>query len=317
MTPTYTNPVWPGHMADPFVLKWDGEYYAYGTSEGDRERIFTILHSADFAYWQDIGGALEPLPGERHAYWAPEVAVRDGKFFLYYSAADGAGDDTHRLRVAVADNPAGPFRDTGRLLLPDEGFSIDAHPFCDPRDGRWYLFFAKDFFDARVGTALAVVPLGEDMVSAAGPVTTVLRPSADWQISSRNRDLYGQTWAEWHTVEGEFVLFHENRYFLLYSGGGWETPEYGVGYAVADSVLGPYREPESGPAVLRGVPGHVLGPGHNSVVPGPDGQPFVAYHAWDLAWTARRMCLDPLRWTPDGPRCDGPTWTPQTLPEPT
>ena len=31
MTLTYTNPVWPGYLADPFVLKWEGEYYAYGT----------------------------------------------------------------------------------------------------------------------------------------------------------------------------------------------------------------------------------------------------------------------------------------------
>jgi len=314
----YTNPVWSGYLADPFVLKWQGEYYAYGTggNAGDVRQpdgnVFPVLHSIDFVHWEQVGGALRPLPGAE-AYWAPEVAARDGRFYLYYSAAGGGTDDTHRLRVAVADHPAGPFLDSGRLLLPDEGFSIDAHPFRDPKDGRWYLFFAKDFFDARVGTALAVVPLADDMLSTAGPVTTILRPSADWQIHARNRTIYGQTWDAWHTVEGAFVVFHEGRYYLLYSGGAWHTSEYGVGYAVADSVLGPYQEPEAGPVILRGVPGHVLGPGHNSVVLGPDDRtPFLAYHAWDSEQTARRLCLDPLVWTADGPRCS-PTWTEQVI----
>ena len=318
MSLKYTNPVWSGYLADPFVLKWQGEYYAYGTggNAGDVRQpdgnIFPVLHSTDFVRWEQVGGALKPLPNAE-AYWAPEVAARDGRFYLYYSAAGGGTDDTHRLRVAVADHPAGPFVDSGSLLLPGEGFTIDAHPFQDPKDGRGYLFFAKDFFDSRVGTALAVVPLADDMLSASGPVTTILRPSADWQIHARNREIYGRTWDAWHTVEGAFVVFHECRYYLLYSGGAWHTSEYGVGYAVADSVLGPYQEPEAGPVILRGVPGHVLGPGHNSVVLGPDDRaPFLAYHAWDSEQTARRLCLDPLVWTADGPRCS-PTWTEQEI----
>lgn len=320
MALTYTNPVWPGYLADPFVLKHQRQYYAYGTggqAAGPGQRAFALLRSPDLVHWEDLNGALEPLNDDpRTAYWAPEVAERDGAFYLYYSAAIlGTGDETHRLRVAVADRPEGPFVDSGRLLLPDEGFTIDAHPFRDPRDGRWYLFFAKDFFDERVGTALAMVPLADDMISVAGPVTTVLRPSADWQIHARNRQIYGQTWDAWHTVEGAFVVVHEGRYFCLYSGGAWTTEDYGVGYAVADQVTGPYREERLEPSVLRGAPGHVLGPGHNSVVPGPDDKtPFIVYHAWDIEKTARRMCIDRLLWTPDGPRCQGPTWTPQTLP---
>ena len=59
---------------------------------------------------------------------------------------------------------------------------------------------------------------------------------------------------------------------------------------------------------LRGIEGKLIGPGHNSVVLGPDGRThFVVYHAWDPARTARRMCIDPLVFTADGPRCLGPT----------
>jgi GH43 family beta-xylosidase len=315
----YTNPVWSGYLADPFVLKWKGEYYAYGTGGPGKQadgNLFPVLRSSDFARWEWIAGALRPLGGAS-AYWAPEVAERDGVFYLYYSAAGGGGDEGHRLRAARSDRPEGPFTDAGRVLLPDEGFSIDAHPFRDPGDGRWYLFFAKDFFDERVGTGTAVVPLEDDMMTPAAPPATVLRASLDWQIYQRDRTLYGKQWDAWHTVEGPFVWEHDGLYYCFYSGGNWKTHDYGVSYGVADSVLGPYRDEWShgGPSVLRGIAGKVVGPGHNSVVLGPDERTeFLVYHAWDAGHTARRMCIDPLRWTPDGPRCAGPTVDPQPLP---
>jgi beta-xylosidase len=323
MVVKYQNPLWPGYCADPFVLKWQNEYYAYGTGssrgdvlEGDG-RMFPVLHSTDLAHWNYVGGALAPLrPQTPAARWAPEVVVRDDTFYMYYSAASGTGDEQHRLRVAVAEHPAGPFVDTDRILLPDEQFTIDAHPFRDPKDGQWYLFFAKDFFDERVGTGIAVVPLANDMITPAGAPSTVLRASADWQVYERNRHLYGRTWDAWHTVEGPCVMVHDGRYYCLYSGGAWYTDAYGVGYGVADHVLGPYTDEwaSTGPSVLRGIPGTVLGPGHTSIARGPDDQTeFLIYHAWDTAQSARRFCMDRLLWTPDGPRCVGPTTEPQAV----
>ncbi|MGI4790188.1 MAG: glycoside hydrolase family 43 protein [Janthinobacterium lividum] len=316
---TYRNPVWSGYFADPFVLKHGNEYFAYGTSPDGPQadgRIFPVLHSHDLAQWELIGGALvRPADPERAYYWAPEVAERDGKFYLYYSAAPGTDDEQHRLRVAVADHPAGPFREVNSLLLPDEGFTIDAHPFQNPKDGNWYLLFSKDFFDELPGTALAGVLLADDMISVAGPVTTLLRASDKWQIFARQRLIYGRFWDAWYTLEGPTVRVHEGRYYMLYSGGNWQGGTYGVGCAVADSVLGPYSEPESGPVVLSGDRDEVTGPGHCSVVMGPDNQTeFVVYHAWDENMTGRRMHIDPLVWTANGPRCQGPTLTEQVLP---
>lgn len=307
---TYQNPVWNDYLADPFVLRWRGDYYAYGTGSdvgNGRQpdgRVFPVITSPDLVHWTPVGGALEPLPGTQQSpYWAPEVAERNGVFYMYYAV-------DCRLRVAMASHPAGPFRDAGRDLFPDEPFSIDAHPFCDPRDGRWYLYFAKDFFDERVGTGTAVVPLADDMMTPLEKPRVVLRASSDWHIYERNRHWYGKQWDAWHTVEGPFVLAHEGRYYCLYSGGSWLTPNYGVSYGVADHPMGPFCDEwsHSGPAVLKGIPGKVLGPGHNSVILGPDGKTdYMVYHAWDLDQKARRMCIDPLIWTQDGPRCEGPS----------
>src|SRR3954468_12638854 len=86
---TYTNPVWPHYFADPFVLRVGREYYAYGTGPADEAgREFPILHSPDLVHWQHAGHAIEPTPQARgHNHWAPEVAEKEGRFFLYYSAS--------------------------------------------------------------------------------------------------------------------------------------------------------------------------------------------------------------------------------------
>ena len=309
----YSNPVWPHYFADPFVLRHQGTYFAYGTGAEPVEsdgRAFPVLRSDDLAHWEYVGGAVRPIHGAT-AYWAPEVAENDGRFFLYFSAAFGGSDESHGLRVAVADSPEGPFNDQARLLLPEQGFSIDPHPFRDPKTGKWHLFFATDYLaDEPHGTGLAVVALNDDMLSVTGPVLPVVRASRDWHIYERDRNYKGQTWRKWHTVEGPFVLFHENRYWCLYSGGRWSGDNYGVGVAVADHPLGPWRDESAvhGPVVLRGTPDETVGPGHNSVTTAPDGSTLVfVYHAWDRGRTQRRMCIDPLRWTPAGPRCAGPS----------
>ena len=318
-TKTYTNPVWPGYFADPFVLRAsaDGTYWAYGTGPGVDGREFPVLRSTDLVNWTPAGGAVVPPPGLAGGnFWAPEVAERDGKFHLYYSAAPQGSDAHHRLRLAVADHPAGPFVDVGRELFPDSGFSIDAHPFRDPADGRWYLFFATDYVeDEPAGTGLAVAPLGDDMMPT-GPARPVIRATADWQVYEHNRDYKGRVWKAWNCVEGPFVLHHGGTYFCIYSGGAWHTENYGLGFATAPTPLGPWRDDFAvhGPAVLKGKPDFVVGPGHNSVVLGPDGRTlYFVYHAWDKGRTARRMCIDPLVWTPDGPKCDGPSYAPRTI----
>jgi arabinan endo-1,5-alpha-L-arabinosidase len=306
----YTNPVHSGYFADPFVIEAPASgsrYVAIGTGATPDDRAFEVLVSDDLVAWRSVGGALVRPEHCGTDYWAPEVAEHDGRWWMYYSC--GNGDVGHSLRVAVADAPTGPYVDQGVDLTLDERFAIDPHPFQDV-DGSWYLFFARDVLEGeRVGTMLAVDRL-DGMTRLRGEARTILTPSDDWQIFLREREMYGRTW-DWHTLEGPFVRRHAGRYWCFYSGGSWLEPTYGVGVAVAGSPLGPWRdhgEPGGGP-VMRTVPGHVLGPGHNSVVTGPVGSDVIVYHAWDVDQTARRMCIDPLRWTDEGPVVDAPTWT--------
>ncbi len=315
----YRNPVWDGYFADPFVLKSGADYYAYGTGASPaNDRAFPVLHSTDLIHWKLIGGALKTIADSSHAqYWAPEVIEKEGRFFLYYSASLSGNDEDHRLRVATADHPAGPFIDAGHVLFDSLGFTIDASPFCDPITGQHFLFFATDYLhDHPTGTGLGVVALTDDLLHIKDEPRVVIRASAPWQIYESNRDYKGRVWPNWYCVEGPTVVYHDGLYYCLYSGGAWRSAGYGVGYAVAPHPLGPWKDDMAihGPAVLKGIEGKVIGPGHNSVVMGPDEKTrFIVYHAWDAAGTARRMCIDPLRWGQDGPRTDGPSFERRTL----
>jgi beta-xylosidase len=307
---SFSNPVHDGYFADPFVLRVDGGYVAYGTGSKPGGRAFEVLRSEDLVHWTSVGGALEPLAEEWATdYWAPEVAVSDGRYFMYYSV--GTEDKGHLIRVAVADAPEGPFRDQGLVLTPDERFAIDPHPFRDD-DGQWYLYYAHDNVDnERPGTTVAVDRL-VDMTHLEGRPQSVLKASGDWQRFARDREMYGKVY-DWHTLEGPFMYKRDGRYHLLYSGGAWEQPNYGVSYAVADSPLGPFHEPRTGPVILRSTP-EAIGPGHNSMVRGPDGRDWIVYHAWDPGRGRRQMWIDPLVWGADGPERSGPNAGSQPLP---
>lgn len=314
----HANPVYDGYFADPFVWKAGGTFYAIGTGEQEANgqtvgKIFPIIQSGDFLHWQFAGHAMaRPDADLGTHFWAPEVAEGDdGKFYLYYSV--GHDDKGHQLRVAIADIPHGPYHDSGKTLI-DPGecpFAIDAHPFQDD-DGQRYLFYACDFLDTnngnRAGTALAVRRM-KSMTELDSDETVVLRARHNWQRFQFNRPMYGRVW-DWHTLEGPFVRKHDGRYYCFYSGGRWETENYGVDYGVADHVLGPYSDAgnENGPRVLRTIPNQLIGPGHNSIAVGPDGEnEFIVYHAWDKQMKLRQMTIDHLLWTSDGPRCEGLT----------
>jgi len=317
MTRTYQNPVYPETMADPFILKHDGVYYAYGTAPGGADgRQIPVLRSRDLVAWQPLGHAL--LPNGAVHYWAPEVARHEGRFYMYYSSGSAPEGVDQQLRVALSDHPAGPFIDSGKILVPDQPFSIDAHPFRAP-DGHWYLFYCVDFLDTegenRAGTGIVVDRL-LDMTTPAGTPRAVVRPHHDWQVFRKGRTMYGQVF-DWHTVEGASLQVHDGKFYCFYSGGAWERDNYGVSYVVADHPLGPYRRPQgaSEALLMKSRAGAVIGPGHNSFTASPDGsQTWIVYHAWDVAQTTRRMCIDLLEWEDGKPFTQGPSSAPQAAP---
>ncbi len=309
---TYLNPVYRSSFPDPFVLKFRGEYFAYCTGVTDHG-VFQVLRSADLVHWQSLGAAMDPLPTGEPFYWAPEVNYHNGKFYLYYSVGNEA---LMHLRVAVADRPDGDFVDSGSRLTSQE-FAIDAHVFRDD-DGRWFMFYATDFLDhSHIGTG-TVIDRMLDPYTLTGDPRPVTRAMYDWQVYDPQRKEKGGV--RWHTIEGPCVLKRKGAYYEMFSGGNWQNPSYGVSFAVSDDIDRnvEWRQHADGDAnhpILSTLRGRVIGPGHNSVVRGPDNRElYCIYHQW--VGDERVMAIDRLDFAGDDRLfLIGPTHTPQPAPD--
>ena len=311
---TYLNPVYGRDFPDPFILKHAGEYWAYSTGFWRDGRAFGVMHSTDLVRWRELEGALTPLPGEHPCYWAPEVTYENGRFLMYYSVGN---EKRMHIRVATASHPAGPFTDSGHQLT-DAEFAIDPHVFVEEDGTRW-LFYATDFLThTHIGTG-TVCDRMTDPFTLAGAPRPVTRARYDWQVYDPARKEKGGV--RWHTVEGPFVLRRKNLYYQMFSGGNWQNLTYGVSYAVSESIerADEWEQAADGARVLpilRTIPERVIGPGHNSVVRGPDNQQlFCVYHRWD-GERGRVLAIDRLDWVGERMTVLGATTTPQPAPTP-
>lgn len=308
---TYINPVYPHSFPDPFVLKFRGEYFAYCTGDARDGNIFEVLRSRDLVNWTYIGSAMEPLASRPPFYWAPEISYDNGKFYLYYSAGN---EILMEIRVAVSDRPDGGFVDAGVRLTKEE-FAIDAHVFVDS-DGSRYLFYATDFLEyAQIGTG-TVVDRMIDWKTLAGDPRPVTRAKYDWQVYDPARKEKGGV--RWHTVEGPTVIKRKGKYFEMFSGGNWQNKSYGVSFAITDTMnfsqeWEQFSDGEKILPILRTIPGKVVGPGHNSVVRGPNNRElYCIYHRWTDA--GRVLAIDRMDFAGDRIFVTGPTTTEQPLP---
>lgn len=270
---TYRNPLLPEReMADPFVLRVDGKYYLYPTTDS---RGYEVFVSDDLVHWERKARAFtDPRGGA----WAPEVFHNkrgDGKFYLYYTdnmPSEKRGEMHKQIGVAVAENPLGPFTDKG-ALAPE---SIDAHLFQDD-DGRLYLYYVE----LAGGFKIIVQPMA-DPRHKKGELKVVIRPTEQWEKRSGE------------VTEGPFMLKHKGVYYLTYSGTGADSPNYGIGYATSKSPTGPFAKYAGNPIAHRG--GSVLGPGHHCVIEGPDKKLWLVYHQkWNAEQNFYRfLAVDPL-----------------------
>ena len=143
-----------------------------------------------------------------------------------------------------------------------------------------------------------------DPTKPTGEPRVVLQPESAWE--TRNGDVTERPW----------MIKHNGRYYLLYSGSGADTPDYAVGYATSTSPLGPFTRAEHSPILHRGD--GLFGPGHGCAIRDGGGQWWFVYHQ---KRTARRewdrfICLDPLRFDEQG-RLHGRASRGEMLPRPT
>lgn len=244
-------------FGDPFIMLWEGTYYAYGTQS---DQGIAMYVSDDLLTWHMPSEAKNGLALHRDDvwadrwFWAPEVYHVNGKFYMYYSA------DEH-ICVATSDSPFGPFRQQVQKPMIEGEKAIDNSLFIDD-DGKPYLFFDR-FND---GLNIWVAELEENLLEIK-PETMVkcIHVSQPWE----------EVWPR--VNEGAFVMKHNGIYYMTYSANSYESPFYGIGFATAPSVKGPWTKYDQNPIFQK--PGDLVGVGHSALFTDKAGKLRIVFHA--------------------------------------
>ena len=319
----YVNPILDSDFPDPAVIHApDGYYYAYATQtlrDGKWINI-QLARSSDLIHWEFLGDALPEKPDwaqDTQDFWAPSVIFDGSTYFMYYSATPDVchvHEAGHALAVATSSSPAGPFVDMGMPLLLGAGFEyIDPMAFDDVATGKHLLYWGSGF------QPIKVQELAADRMS--------------FVPESKQIDLIwpnGRNGAFPRLVEASWVLFHEDFYYLFYSGDNCCGPdaEYGVMVARSRSATGPFETLEQ----VKGVPNSLmlernerwLAPGHNCLVTDKDGQVWMIYHAIDVERPRQRqqdeinsrrvLLIDKIQWEDGWPWIGTPSDEPRSAP---
>ena len=293
--PSDSNPVLTGYFADPEVLYAEktGKYYIYPTSDGFTGwsgTYFKAFSSPDLASWNDEGVILDlkkDVTWADHNAWAPCIIEKKKgkkfKYYFYYTAAQKVG-------VAVANDPAGPFVDSGKPLVADRpegtkgGQVIDPDVFMDPQSKKSYLYYGNGY--------MAVAELNNDMVSIKPSTTKIITPSD-------------------HTFrEGTYVFYRNGKYYFLWSQGDTRSPDYCVRYGISTSPTGPIDIPANNILLKKDADKGIYGTGHCSVVQAPGTDEWhIVYHRFSrpeginmgrAAGYMREVCIDKLEFNVDG-----------------
>lgn len=260
----FANPVHELDFPDPMIIRKGDGYLAVATNgNGSNVQVAT---SPDLVEWTQGEDALPLLARWSRAgdVWAPEIAVESpDRSLLYYTTA---GPDGRRqcISVAVGSAPEGPYRDSSRKPLvcddPDQGGSIDPHPFRDA-DGRRYLYWKNDGNAVGADTYLWVQRLSEDGTAMVGRPTRLIKQDLDW---------------EGNLIEAPFVIRSGSTYHLFYSANDYASWSYAEGHATATSPTGPFRKD---PEPVLTSNDDASGPGGGALFT-KDGRVWMAYHAW-------------------------------------
>lgn len=280
------NPVFPGWYADPEARIFDHQYWVYPTySASYKEQVFLdAFSSTDLVHWKKHPRILDTanIKWAHKAIWAPSIIKKEGRYYLFFGANDIQNDlQLGGIGVAVANKPSGPFKDYIGKPLIDKFYNgaqpIDQFVFLD-KDGQYYLIYGG---------------WGHCNIAKLNKDFSGFLPFEDGNIF---RDITPKGY-----VEGSFMFLKNNKYYFMWSEGGWTGPDYSVAYAMADSPFGPFTRIGK---IMKQDSTVATGAGHHSIVHvAGSGKWYIVYHRRPLGETDgnhRVTCIDEMNFDEKG-----------------
>lgn len=312
----YANPLKSFKGADPWLQYHDGNYYLITTTFtgilGIRKSptLAGLATAPNVQVWSDTTSTRDTN------FWAPEMHLVDGHWYVYYSAGRSGvaccdSQRTHVLESAGTD-PMGPYTYKGSLTgsnLTPGGWLIDASLLR--ANNRLYLV-GSGFVDGST-QSLVIAPLSNPYTLASSTFTVISGPTLDWERSGSPVN------------EGPEPLYHDGRTFLTYSASSCQTADYKLGrleLTGTDPLSPASWTKKQTPVFQRSDTNGVYGPGHNGFFTSPDGtENWIVYHANSASnggcGNGRTTRAQEFTWNADGtPNLGTPVALGTTLPGP-
>lgn len=292
---TSGNPIMEGWYADPEGAIFDNTFWVYPTySAKYEEQVFLdAISSKNMVHWKKYEHIIDTasVKWANRALWAPCIVRKDANYFLFFSANDiqapfrngyvAADNKIGGIGIGIASKPEGPFRDyLGKPLIQEfynKAQPIDQFVFQD-KDKQYYIIYGG---------------WGHCNIARLNNDFTGLVPYPDGNMV---KEITPEGY-----VEGPLMFIRNDKYYLMWSEGGWTNDTYKVAYAIADSPFGPFKKLDT---ILKSDPSIAMGAGHHSVVnvPGTDDW-YIFYHRRPIPNKGRDhrvVCVDRMFFNTDG-----------------
>jgi hypothetical protein len=285
-------------LGDVTVVREGDSYYLFASGGG-------AWVSKDFIDWKyqavEVRGGRLPV--------APHVVKYNGAFYMsgndapLYKAANILGP--YELLGPWKNEKGEPWTITFNGRTAAGAFDVDM--FVDD-DNQPYMYFP-----GRSTAGIYVAPLDpKDLtrLAAAPKHLFGFDSSHVWERWGERNEYTGIAW-----IEGPWMFKRNGTYYLEYSASGTQWLSYASGIYSSKSPMGPFTYSPKNP-LLRKTTGIVTGPGHGSIVKGPDGNWWVFYTiVTSNPPGGRRIGMDPIDFDANGnPFTRGPSETPQWAP---
>lgn len=269
---------------DPSSIQKDSRYWTFGTGDGIISR-----YSNDLLSWQ-IGDPVFPpgtwpswinssVTGFAGSFWAPDVHIINGKYYIYYScfaSINGGTGFESAIGVAVSSSLENPtWTDLGMVVssktepktAAGEPINcIDAGVFTDASGNVWMVFGSH----------------------YGGLFMVQINPVTGKRLDSNRYQVVGNGGA-WNEYEGAQVTYINGYYYMFVNLGeccAGNTSTYYIVVGRSTSPTGPYYDQAGndlwnyGGTTLLSTAGKYIGPGHYGYY-NNGGQHLVSIHYYD------------------------------------
>lgn len=246
------------YTADPSAHVFNGKIYIYPSHDVDAGipfndngdhfgmedyHVFSMENIESEVIDNGVALHVKDVPWAEKQMWAPDLACKNGKYYLYFPAK--RADGIFQIGVAVSDSPTGPFIPEPQAIKGS--YTIDPAVFED-EDGKFYLYFGgiwggqlQKYRNNKFSEENEEPHKNEP---ALGPIVALLTDDMkqfdesprEIKILDKNGEVLLAGNNEQRFFEGPWMHKYKGKYYFSYSTGDTHF----ICYAIGDNPYGPF-----------------------------------------------------------------------------